>query len=203
MNQDPSSASGTALPNLRTLLRGLNGLAESLLRARTRQEDVWEHALTISRLASLGVARDDCRDVIARELLVADGKLTASSRIVLTDAGLAVMQIAIPDGAVRPIYNIDFRELSVVGDLILPLAVQARNLATVLASIERADWKPRVVKPLDGSPGGNDPHHLCNAACSLNDHRSLIHFRADDGAVRWRWRTSAETTAMRRSATSR
>lgn len=87
-----------------------------------------------------------------------------------------------------PHYDIDLRELSVAGVVILRLPVQARNLAAVLTALQQGGWKPRVAKPLNGRPGGNDHHHLAIVAYKLNGRQSLVEFHADDGAVRWIWR---------------
>ncbi|HWB14743.1 MAG TPA: hypothetical protein VG826_36305 [Pirellulales bacterium] len=89
---------------------------------------------------------------------------------------------------VLPFYDTDLRELSVTGEVILRLPVQARSLAAALTALQAAGWKARVPKPLACRPGGNDPHHLAIAAYKLNDRQELIDFHADDGALRWNWR---------------
>lgn len=91
-------------------------------------------------------------------------------------------------GPIVPRYDVELRELSVTGEVILRLPVQARSLAAALTALEVAGWKPRVSKPLAGRPGGNDPHHLAIAAYKLNYRQQLIDFHADDGALRWNWR---------------
>lgn len=90
--------------------------------------------------------------------------------------------------AILPHYDVGLRELSVTGQVILRLPVQARSLAAALTALQLAGWKGRVPKPLAGRPGGNDPHHLAIAAYKLNDRQDLIDFHADDGALRWDWR---------------
>ena len=90
-----------------------------------------------------------------------------------------------------PHYDIDLRELSVTGEVILRLPVQARSLAAVLTALQVAGWKRRVSQPLASRPGGNDSHHLAIAAYKLNDRQDLIDFHADDGALRWNWRAGA------------
>jgi hypothetical protein len=146
---------------------------------------------------------------------------SAASRFVLTDAGLAVvtkytLAIAMalreatvaeppfcgkrrPDSAQTssswfPYYDIDLRELSVSGQVILRLSAQAHNLAAVLTGFELARWKPRVAHPLNGRPGGSDPRRLATAAYNLNDRQDVIDFHADDGALRWNWRHQRPTT---------
>jgi hypothetical protein len=100
-----------------------------------------------------------------------------------------------PDASARssllPRYDIDLRELFVAGEVIAQLPVQARNLAAALTALELAGWKPRVPQPLAGRPGGSDANHLAVAAYKLNARQSLIHFHADDGALRWNWRVRA------------
>lgn len=91
-----------------------------------------------------------------------------------------------------PSYDADLRELSVAGVVILHLPAQARSLAAVLMALDRACWKPRAEKPLNGRPGGNDAHHLAVAAYKLNARQSLIDFHADDGAFRWNWRRNSD-----------
>lgn len=136
-------------------------------------------------------------------------------RILLTDAGLASItkhaqtagSIApspsgkVPDegelpraisfmpslSRLLPHYDMETRELSVAGTVILCLRLQARNLTAVLSALELSGWKARVKRPLNGSPGGNDHHHLANAALSLNHHQNLIEFSTDDGAICWAW----------------
>jgi hypothetical protein len=92
---------------------------------------------------------------------------------------------------ILPHYDVELRELSVTGEVILRLPVQARSLAAVLTALEAAGWASRVPRPLSGRPGGNDPHHLAIAAYKLNDRQELIDFHADDGALRWNWRRGA------------
>jgi hypothetical protein len=93
-----------------------------------------------------------------------------------------------PRSPLLPAYDIDTRELSVSGVVILRLPVQARNLAAVLTALEQSGWKPRVPKPLNGRPDGAEPQHLADAVYGLNHHQSLIEFRTDGGAIRWEWR---------------
>lgn len=99
---------------------------------------------------------------------------------------------SISPSSLLPHYDIELRELTVAGEVILRLPVQAHNLAAILTSLERASWKSRVEKPLNGRPDGSDPTHLADAAYSLNGRQPLIDFHADGGAVRWQWRQKAE-----------
>jgi|SRR5215469_10119299 len=96
---------------------------------------------------------------------------------------------------ILPHYDVELRELSVTGQVILRLPVQARSLAAVLTALQVAGWALRVPKPLSGRPGGNDPHHLAIAAYKLNDRQELIDFHADDGALRWNWRRGTPSLA--------
>jgi hypothetical protein len=96
-----------------------------------------------------------------------------------------------PQSPVLPHYDIDLRELSVTGEVILRLPVQARSLAAALTALQAAGWKRRVPRPLANRPGGNDPHHLAIAAYKLNYRQQMIEFHADDGALRWNWRTGS------------
>ncbi|HEX5446238.1 MAG TPA: hypothetical protein VFW87_20595 [Pirellulales bacterium] len=121
-------------------------------------------------------------------LVAADGKLNASSAVVLTDAGLAFLQQFIPRGAVRPVYDVASRKLSVAGEVMLTLAVQARNLSPFLAAAEKARWPPRIIEPLGARPCRNDAHFLAVAAHSPTSRQALIDFHADDGAATWNWR---------------
>ncbi|MGH7138227.1 MAG: hypothetical protein ACREHD_20945 [Pirellulales bacterium] len=96
---------------------------------------------------------------------------------------------------------IESRELSVAGLVIIGLPVQAHNLDAVLTAIERSGWKARVGKPLNSSRGGNDRHHLANAALSLNAHQDLIVFKSDDGDICWAWRQFLVDQRPRRVST--
>jgi len=97
------ASNGTCPQSLKEILLPLNAVAELTLAARARAEDHWRRALTVAALASLGLPREECRDLIARGLIASDGRFNSSARIVLTDAGLDVFQWAIPFGPVRPI----------------------------------------------------------------------------------------------------
>jgi hypothetical protein len=105
--------------------------------------------------------------------------------------------------SILPYYDVELRELSVTGEVILRLPVQARSLAAVLAALQAAGWASRVPKPLSGRPGGNDPHHLAIAAYKLNDRQDLIDFHADDGALRWNWRPQHRERYVRSAPTSK
>lgn len=145
-----------------------------------------------------------------RRAQVAAGKpprLSHATRLLLTDAGLdwvtkhaqssraSIESSSSPSvspcrSAVLPHYDIDLRELSVAGVVILRLPVQARNLAAALTALEISGWKSRVAKPLNGCRGGNDRHHVVIAAYKLHHRQSLIAFHADDGGLRWNWRSA-------------
>lgn len=142
------------------------------------------------------------------------------SKLILTDAGLAFVTkhprhlepsppgngqgesvtfsppplVSLSSSTVLPHYDIESRELSVAGVVILRFPVQARNLAAVLAALELSGWKLRVPKPLNGRPDGDEPQHLADAVYSLNQRQTLIEFHADGGALRWEWRPKAKTT---------
>lgn len=192
-----AATNGACPQPLKRALRAMNALAESLLVARARDEDPWLRALPVSQLASLGLSRDDCRELMALGLAACDGNASASSLIVLTDAGLAMLKHAIPFGAVRPIYAPDARTLIVAGETILPLAVQARNLAAFLSTIEEREWAPRIEKPLGRRPCGNDRNRVAVAAHTLNGLQQLIDFHADDGAATWNWRPAVASGRRR------
>lgn len=189
MKKDTSPVIGATIgPHLKRFLPGLNALTEALLLNRARRDGVASDGITVARLTSRGLTLDDCRELLAQRLVAAHGKLTSSSVVTLTDAGLALMQRAIPVGAIRPIFDVSTRELSVAGETILRLAVQARNLAPLLTAIETARWSARVARPLDGRRCAGDAHRLAVATNRLNLQQPLIDFHADDGAVRWNWR---------------
>lgn len=181
---------GMDLRELKRLLPGLNALAKASLLARARQEDVSRRAVTVASLAALGVSRDECRDLIARNLAAGQAKLRDSARLVLTDSGLLLLQQAIPVGAIRPMYDAASRRLSVAGETVLELAVQARNRAAVLNALELAGWPQRVSKPLAGRPCFGDAQSLASAAHRLSVWQVLVDFHADDGAITWNWRLS-------------
>lgn len=147
--------------------------------------------------------------------------LGPDTRLILTDAGLALMTKHAqssrviepsPSGTgqgeggspsarssksasspLLPRYDIDLRELSVAGGVILRLPVHGRNLIAVLTELQHSGWKPRVIKPLNGRSDGAEPQHLADAVYSLNQRQSLIEFHADDGAIRWEWRSLAKS----------
>lgn len=110
------------------------------------------------------------------------------------DGGQPAVAFSLPScfysSRLLPHYEIDLRELSVAGVVILRLPVQARNLAAALAALQLSGWKPRVAKPLNGCRGGNDRHHVGIAAYKLHHRQSLIEFHADDGGLRWNWRST-------------
>ena len=193
MRTDRSGVFESLRPDLSRLLPGLNRLAAALLTTRARSDGVRGSGLTVPQLAPLGITDDDCRDLMARGLVESRGRLSASSLVVLTDAGLALLQDAIPDGAIRPIFDVRSRRLMVAGEVILPLAVQARNLAAFLKSIEDAGWAPRIEKPLNGRVAAADAHRLAVAAHRLTAHQRLLDFHADDGAATWNWRRRSVT----------
>lgn len=89
-------------------------------------------------------------------------------------------------------YDIESRELSVAGIVILRLRLQAHNLTAVLTALQLAGWPPRVRKPLNGYPDASDPQHLADAVYGLNHRQSLIEFRTDGSAIRWQWRTAQD-----------
>ena len=97
-----------------------------------------------------------------------------------------------------PHYDIEARELSVAGELIFRLSVQARKLAAILTSLELADWRPRISKPLSSRPRGNNRHHLGSAAYTLNRRQSLIEFHADGDGIRWNWHSTGANSATPR-----
>ncbi|HJT30503.1 MAG TPA: hypothetical protein VJ783_00445 [Pirellulales bacterium] len=134
------------------------------------------------------MTRDDISDLLARGWIDINGRFMDSSNVALTDAGLAFLQKAVPAGAIRPVYDVDSRKLIVAGETILTLAVQARNLAAFLGAIERAGWRPRIAKPLDGRRCRDSTHHLAVAIHRLNLQQRLIDFHTDDGAATWNWR---------------
>jgi hypothetical protein len=140
-------------------------------------------------------------------------KLGPRTRLILTDAGLAfitkqprLLEPSPPAPAsgypgqgegglvtpppLVPHYDIDTRELSVAGVVILRLPVQARNLAAVLTALEHSGWKPRVARALHSRPH-NNRHNLGVAAYSLNQRQTLIDFHADGGGMRWNWRADS------------
>ena len=116
------------------------------------------------------------------------GLATAPSPAVSPSTFGKVQDECVPRFPILTHYDIDLRELSVAGEIILRLPVQAHNLAAILTALELAAWKTRVTKPLNGRPESNDPQHLADAVYGLNRHQSLIEFRMDGGAIRWQWR---------------
>jgi hypothetical protein len=134
-------------------------------------------------LASLGVTHEECDEWIAQGLIEARRRFIA-----LTDAGLDLLQEAIPLGAIRPVFNVHSRQLIVAGEIILCLAVQARNRSAFLTAVERTGWSPRVEAPLNGRSAGGDVHRIAVTAYRLSAQQSLIDFHADDGAATWNWR---------------
>jgi hypothetical protein len=192
-----AAATGMDARKLERLLPGLNALAETLLVSRARRE-ARGGELGAPRLASLGLSRDDCRELVAHGLIVAEGKFRPSANVTLTDAGLALLQMMIPLGAVRPVYDLASRKLSVGGEVILTLAVQARNLSAFLSAIEMAHWARRVDRPLAARPCGNDRNRLAVVVHALNALQGLIDFHADDGAATWNWRRGCAVGRHRR-----
>ncbi len=146
----------------------------------------------MSELATFGLRSAECRELARRGFVTAvqasGSRVDARSRLILTNIGLVFLQRAIPAGALRPVYDIPARELSVAGRVVVRLAVQARSQAAILAALEVSGWKPRVAEPLGKRPGGNDSRHLAAAAHHLSLHQPLIDFHADDGAATWNWR---------------
>jgi hypothetical protein len=183
-----AAATGIDLREIKRILPGMNALAGAFLRERLHPESAPDRALTVARLSAFGLARDGCRVLVARGFVSVDGHRGASSRILLTQAGLAFLQAAIPAGAPRPVYNVDARVLSVLGDEIATLAVQARSQSAILAALEHTGWQPRVANPLAARPCRNDHHRLDEAAHNLSVRQLLVDFHGDDGAVRWNWR---------------
>jgi hypothetical protein len=189
--------------DMKRLLPALNQLAECLLVARARGENTEECAISV---ADLGLSSDDCLDLVSSGLVVPcrrarPTKLGSRGKLTLTDAGLGFLQKAIPAGALRPVYDISSRTLSVAGEIILGLAVQARNQAAVLTAMEVAGWKGRVSSPLGECRCANDAHHLAATTYHLSLHQILIEFHADDGSATWNWRPTGagqtQSTARR------
>ncbi|HVX10210.1 MAG TPA: hypothetical protein VHC22_03310 [Pirellulales bacterium] len=200
------TALGLTPPECRVLVS--KELVEARNSAGLRRETVLVHADSASPLPERTLGTQARRRT--RKPILALGERT---RVILTDKGLAFLMNSVfcrnsrheppPNSSgdrpaaggdldfdpILPRYAIDLRELSVTGEVIVRLSVQARSLAMVLTTLQRAGWPLRVEKPLNGRPGGNDPHHLAIAAYKLNARQSLIHFRADDGALRWNWRS--------------
>lgn len=172
---------------LKRLLSGLNALAAALLVSRAR-DDPWCRALTVSRLADLGMTTQDCRELADRALVSFDGKLRPASRVVLTDAALPLLQEAIPAGAISPVFDSASRRLKVAGELIVHVAPQGSNLAALLGAIEGAKWARRVEKPLDGLACAGDRNRLARAAHDLNALQRIISFHADGDGATWNWR---------------
>jgi hypothetical protein len=114
---------------------------------------------------------------------------TSSTSLGSPAISLSPLPLSPCPSAVIPRYDIDLRELSVAGVVILRLPVQARNLAAALTALELSGWRSRVAKPLNGCRGGNDHHHVGIAAYKLHHRQSLIEFHADDGGLRWKWRS--------------
>ena len=163
------------------VLPALNELAKMLFIGRARQGD--ERGLTASQLASLGVTHEECHELIAHGLLEARRRF-----ITLTEAGLDLLQEAIPLGAIRPVFDVHSRQLIVAGEIILCLAVQARNRSAFLAAVERTGWSPRIEAPLNGRSAADDVRRIAVTAHYLSAQQSLIDFHADDGAATWNWR---------------
>ncbi|MGH7134404.1 MAG: hypothetical protein ACREHD_01610, partial [Pirellulales bacterium] len=101
------------LPDIERLIPGLNALAEAFFAGRLRGDGF--HGLSVSLLAALGLMMDDCRDLTARGFIETPGRFCGSSPAVLTDAGLVLMQEAIPLGGIRPVYHVRSRRLTVAG----------------------------------------------------------------------------------------
>jgi hypothetical protein len=191
---------------LNSFIDGLNRLAEHQLAARARGKRRGQ-PLSISDLAAFGLTWEDCRELASHGLVTFDRageptKVGPNSPIRLTDGGLAFLQEAIPAGGLRPAYDIPSRKLTVAGEVIIRLAVQARNQAAVLAAIEVAGWKSRVAEPLRRVSRENNAHHLAVTTHNLNLHQTLIEFHSDDGSATWNWRpTSSRPPARYGTAT--
>jgi hypothetical protein len=99
-----------------------------------------------------------------------------------------LLQKAIPAGALRPVYDVPSRRLSVAGEVVLQLAVQARNQAAILTALELSGWESRVPEPLRKRSCENAAHHLAVTTHCLNQRQCLIQFHADDGSATWNWR---------------
>jgi hypothetical protein len=117
-------------------LPGLNALGKALLVARVQQHENLSGSLEVWRLCELGWTRADCRDLLERGWVTANGTNGASRRIVLANAGLVVLQAAIPLGAIRPVYERASQKLTVAGHTILQPAVHGHNLSAVLSRLE-------------------------------------------------------------------
>lgn len=104
---------------------------------------------------------------------------------------------------VVPHYDIEARELSVAGEVVFRLSVQARKLAAILTSLELAGWRPRISKPLSSRPRGNNRHDLGSAAYTLNRRQSLIEFHADGDGIRWNWHSTAAPSTTPRGRRGR
>lgn len=183
-----ASAFGMEVCELERFLPALNGLAKAYFTARVHDQEVWSRAPTTSGLSVLGLTQADLRSLLDRGLVMADAKQGASRRIALTGAGLALLQAAIPLGAIRPVYDRGSSVLRAAGHIILEPAVQRRNLSKILVSLEDARWARRVEKPLAGRRCAGDSHSLRTALSKLNGRQRLIDFHARDGAATWNWR---------------
>jgi hypothetical protein len=167
----------------------LNALAEKLLVSRIHRKPE-DAALPAWQLAPLGLQDDDWRGLLKGGFVTADGE--SPSQLTLTDSGLALLQSAIPCGALRPAFDRASRKLVVAGRAVLTLPVQARNLAAFLGALEDRDWAPRVVEPLNGRPCAGDSSSVAVTAYRLSTRQALIDFHADDGAATWNWRCASK-----------
>ncbi|HWB13673.1 MAG TPA: hypothetical protein VG826_30890 [Pirellulales bacterium] len=179
--------------DLQRLVTGLNRLAERQLIAQARGEPRQRHALSAVELTASGLRWEDCRELASIGLLAPlrigrSPTLGRRSQLTLTRAGFALLQKAIPAGALRPVYDVLSRRLCVAGEIVLQLAVQARNQAAILTALEFSGWKSRVPEPLRQRSCSNAAHHLAATTHNLNRRQDLIEFHADDGSARWNWR---------------
>lgn len=122
---------GMDVEELGRLLPGLNSLGKAFLTARANEQHLFTRAAAAPRNIP-HLTRCGWRKLLDRGLASVQGRNGAFRRVQLTEAGLEVLQEAIPLGAIRPIYSIATHKLTLAGQMILKTSVQAKNLSAVL-----------------------------------------------------------------------